>query len=224
MAKMLSSKEKILSSVRNALLHQNKQPFPNLESNENFYTIENEPLEILFAQEFIKVNGEFVFCEDEKECVENLKELIGQKDLKNITCYEPELHAMFDRQAFINYETDTPVTQSEVSIVMCEALVARTGSILISSKQASGRTLPIFPTINIVIASTRQIVADIHEGIAMVRKKYDGNFPSMVNLNTGPSRTADIEKTLVLGAHGPREVYVFLIDNFPIQWMNGSAD
>jgi len=224
MAKMLSSKEKMLSSIRNALLHQNKQPFPNLESNDNIYNIENEPLEILFAQEFLKVNGEFVFCETEKECVENLKELIGQKDLKHIVCYEPELHAMFDRQAFFNYETDLPVTEAEVSLVMCEALIARTGSILISSKQASGRSLPVFPSTNIVIASTKQIVMDVQDGLALVRKKYDGNFPSMVNLNTGPSRTADIEKTLVLGAHGPREVYVFLIDNLPIQWMNGSAD
>ena len=83
-------------------------------------------------------------------------------------------------------------------------------------QKQSGRTLPIFPEVNIVIASTKQLVLDIHDGFAAIRKKYDGNFPSMVNLNTGPSRTADIEKTLVLGAHGPKEVYVFLIDNWPV--------
>jgi len=43
-------------------------------------------------------------------------------------------------------------------------------------------------------------------------KKYNGNMPSMISIATGPSRTADIEKTLVLGAHGPKEVYVFFID------------
>jgi len=224
MAKNLSSKEKILSNIRDGLLHTTKQPYPNLESNDNIYAGEDDPLEIMFAQEFIKVNGEFVFCETEKECIENLKELIGHKNYKNITCYDPELFELFDRNAFINYESNAAVTDTEVSIMLCEALIARTGTILISSKQPGGRTLPVFPPVNIVIASSKQIVHDIHDGLALVRKKYNGNLPSMINLNTGPSRTADIEKTLVLGAHGPRAVYVFLIDNFPIQWMNESAN
>lgn len=216
MAKMLSAKEKMLSSVRDALLHQIKQPFPNLESNDAIYSIPDEPLEILFAQEFNEVNGQFVFCESERECVDTLKELIAQKSWEHILCFEPALHAFFDRNQFINYETDAPVTSGGVGIILCEALIARTGSVIVSSRQAFGRTLPIFPPVNIIIASTQQLVMDIHEGFAAVRKRYDGNFPSMVNLNTGPSRTADIEKTLVLGAHGPREVYVFMIDNWPI--------
>ncbi|HNV97810.1 MAG TPA: LUD domain-containing protein [Chitinophagales bacterium] len=221
MAKILSSKEKLLSNVRGALLHQTRQPYPNLENNDSFYAVPDEPLEIIFATEFTAVNGQFVFCETEKECVDTLKELIEHKQWKNVSCPEPELHSMFDRFQFINYETDIPVTGSEVSVMQCEALIARTGSILISSRQASGRTLPVFPPVNIVIASTRQLVMDINDGFAAIRKKYDGNFPSMVNLNTGPSRTADIEKTLVLGAHGPREVYVFLIENWPVAGTNG---
>ena len=128
---------------------------------------------------------------------------------------------MFDRFQYINYETDLAVTSTDAGIMLCEALIARTGSILISSRQASGRQLPVFPEVNIVNASTRHLVMDINEGFAAIRKKYDGNFPSMVNLNTGPSRTADIEKTLVLGAHGPREVYVFLIENWPVAGWDG---
>ncbi len=221
MAKILSSKEKMLSNVRGALLHQTRQPYPNLENNDSYYQVPDEPLEIIFATEFTAVSGQFVFCETEKECVDTLKELVGHKQWKHLLCPEPELHALFDRHQFIAYDTDAPVTGAEVSIMQCEALIARTGSILISSRQASGRTLPVFPPVNIVIASTRQLVPDIHEGFAAIRKRYDGNFPSMVNLNTGPSRTADIEKTLVLGAHGPREVYVFLIDNWPVAGWNG---
>jgi L-lactate dehydrogenase complex protein LldG len=43
-------------------------------------------------------------------------------------------------------------------------------------------------------------------------EKYNSNLPSMISIASGPSRTADIEKTLVLGAHGPKEVYLFFID------------
>ena len=46
----------------------------------------------------------------------------------------------------------------------------------------------------------------------MLKRKYTDGIPSMLSLATGPSRTGDIEKTLVVGVHGPREVYVFLID------------
>ncbi len=218
---MLSAKETILSNVRNALLHQTKQPYPNLESNDSIYNIENEPLEILFAEAFNEVSGQFVFCENEKECVATLKELVLQKAWTHLICPEPKLHVMFDRNQFIDYEINDNVTLADAGIMLCEALIARTGSILISSRQQSGRTLPIFPPVNIVIASTKQLVMDIHDGFASIRKKYDGNFPSMVNLNSGPSRTADIEKTLVLGAHGPKEVYVFLIDNWPIAGLDG---
>jgi L-lactate dehydrogenase complex protein LldG len=45
-----------------------------------------------------------------------------------------------------------------------------------------------------------------------LKEKYNNEIPSMISLTTGPSRTADIEKTLVVGVHGPKEVFVFLID------------
>ena len=104
MAKILSSKEKMLSSVRAALYHQNKQPYPNLESNDAIYALENEPLEIIFASEFTEVSGQFVYCENEKECVDTLKELVTQKGWKNISCPEVALHEMFDRFQYINYK------------------------------------------------------------------------------------------------------------------------
>lgn len=179
--------------MRSALLHQTKQPYANLETNDSFYAIENEALEIIFAEAFTAVSGQFVFCENEKECVDTLKELVTQKPGR-ILFVEKQLHELFDRNQFIQYENNASVLEADAGIMLCEALIAHAGSILISSRQQSGRTLPIFPEVNIVIASTKQLVLDIHDGFAAIRKKYDGNFPSMVNLNTGPSRTADIEK------------------------------
>ena len=53
---------------------------------------------------------------------------------------------------------------------------------------------------------------DIKEALQLIKEKYQGTIPSMITFATGPSRTADIEKTLVVGVHGPKEVYLFLID------------
>jgi L-lactate dehydrogenase complex protein LldG len=55
-------------------------------------------------------------------------------------------------------------------------------------------------------------VYDVKDAIALLQDKYREQMPSMISFATGPSRTADIEKTLVVGAHGPKEVYCFLLD------------
>jgi L-lactate dehydrogenase complex protein LldG len=57
-----------------------------------------------------------------------------------------------------------------------------------------------------------QIVVDLKDAFTAVQAKYSGKIPSMLSVITGPSRTADIEKTLVLGAHGPRELFVILVE------------
>ena len=71
----------------------------------------------------------------------------------------------------------------------------------------------VFPEIHLIVGYTSQLVPDLKQAFQQIRNKYDEEFPSMISLITGPSRTADIEKTLVMGAHGPKELYVFLIDD-----------
>jgi L-lactate dehydrogenase complex protein LldG len=63
-----------------------------------------------------------------------------------------------------------------------------------------------------VLAYTSQLVPDLKDAFKLIKEKYGQQIPSMISTITGPSRTADIEKTLVLGAHGPKELFVFLLD------------
>ena len=84
---------------------------------------------------------------------------------------------------------------------------------MVSSRLSPGRKIVVYPEIHLVLAYSSQLVPDLKQALALVKKKYRDNFPSMISLISGPSRTADIEKTLVMGAHGPRELYVFLIDD-----------
>ena len=100
----------------------------------------------------------------------------------------------------------------DAAITTCEWLVARTGSIVLSAGQQSGRTVSVYAPIHICIAYTSQLVYDIKDGLQQAKEKYGANLPSLITFATGPSRTADIEKTLVVGVHGPKEVYVFLVD------------
>ena len=101
---------------------------------------------------------------------------------------------------------------AEAAITDCEYLIARTGTMVLSAAQPSGRALPVYTPVHLVIAYTHQLVFDLKDAINRLKDRYNGELPSAISFATGPSRTADIEKTLVVGVHGPKEVYVFLVD------------
>ena len=111
--------------------------------------------------------------------------------------------------------TDNPTDfdKMQAGISSCEFLVARTGSVIVSSASESGRQMNVFPPIHIVIANSTQLVDYLTDALVELHNKYGNVLPSTITTITGPSRTADIEKTLVLGAHGPKEFIVFLSKN-----------
>lgn len=100
----------------------------------------------------------------------------------------------------------------DAGITECDALIAQTGTIIVTSTSAGGRALSVLPPHHIVVALQTQLVGDLTDGFALLRRKYGDRFPSMMSLITGPSRTGDIERILVLGAHGPKELTVILAD------------
>lgn len=206
-------REKILKKIRNALIHKTNQPFQNIDLEKSVYNLSDESAEERFAKAFTGAGGQFVFCENELEFLENVITLSEQKGWKHFFCHERKITDLMNQCAF-PYEKKENANFEEgmVGITLCEALVSRTGSILVSSKQQSGRRLVVIPTTHIVLAFTSQLVNEIKDGLQFIRNKYD-DLPSQIATITGPSRTADIEKTLVTGAHGPKEIFVFLVDD-----------
>ncbi|MCY1518383.1 Lactate utilization protein C [compost metagenome] len=203
----------MLKKIRKALLEKRDNPHPNAEESP-LYKANDEELEILFAEQLSAVSGNFIFCENGVDFIENILELAYKFKWRKIYCWEPELQALLSHYEFPFYQTDKDFEQAEVGITLCEALIARNGSVMISNQHASGRRLSIFPSHHIVIARTGQLVLDLKDAFQLLKNKYGYQIPSMISNITGPSRTADIEKTLVLGAHGPKELFVFLIDDF----------
>lgn len=201
----------MLKKIRKALLEKRDNPYPNLEDS-SLYEDYTGHIDLLFAEQLTAVAGNFIFCEDDIQLIENLLHLADEKNWRKIYCWEPALQALLAGYEFPFYSTDTDFLNAEVGVTFCEALVARNGSVLISNGNQAGRRLSIYPHSHIVIAYTSQLVLDLKDGFKILKEKYPGNLPTMISNITGPSRTADIEKTLVLGAHGPKELYVFLLE------------
>lgn len=211
MKDITTSKEKLLKKVRKALLEKRDNPYPNLEEHPMYPQLAESP-EVLFAEKFTAINGQFVYCENEIQFIENLLELANERKWHKIYCWEPALQKILKQYEYPFYETDKSFEMADVGFTLCEALIARNGTILLSNANAAGRRLSIYPPVHIVLAYASQIVLDLKDGFKLIKQKYGNQLPSMITHVSGPSRTADIEKTLVLGAHGPKELFVFLLD------------
>jgi L-lactate dehydrogenase complex protein LldG len=209
---MSNGRSNILKKIKQALVHKVPVPFiDNQATNNTVFQPSKQELEITFAANFTGLQGRFSYCADQTELVTQLGILFESRGWKNIYCREEEIKENFSKHHFsITYFND--LAHCDAAITGCEFLVARTGSILLSSAQQSGRTVSVYAPVHICIASTKQLVYDIDDSLMQLRDKYNTAFPSMVSLASGPSRTADIEKTLVVGVHGPKEVFCFLID------------
>ncbi len=206
-----TARENILTKIKQALGKPVPVPFPASEGKESVFVPSQQELEIEFAENFTRLEGRFSFCADEQELVQQLQTLIAARNWQKVYSREDNLQQTLATAGFsIAYSND--VASCDAAITGCEKLIARTGSIVMSSAQNSGRTVSVYAPIHICIAYTHQLVYDIGEGLQQLREGYAQQFPSMVTLATGPSRTADIEKTLVVGVHGPKEVFCFLVD------------
>jgi L-lactate dehydrogenase complex protein LldG len=141
----------------------------------------------------------------ELEQIQSLKKLIQAQQWTTVTCIEPSLILLLE-QCPIKINTNLSKAHlSDACITDCEALIAQTGSIVVSSKQA--RLLSIITPSHVIITSIHKLVPDT---LYFFRQATNSSIPSLYSLIRGGSCTADIEKTLVKGAHGPKSLFVIL--------------
>jgi L-lactate dehydrogenase complex protein LldG len=209
---MSSSREIILNKIKQALETPMPVPFKGGDTSDKVFLPSMQELEIEFAENFTKLQGKFMYCATWNELAASLNELAIKRNFTDIFCSEIVLQKQLQQVGFTNFNTNN-IANCHASITTCEQLVARTGSILLSSANESGRTVSVYAPIHICIATTKQLVYDIKDGLKALQHKYGNQLPSFISLATGPSRTADIEKTLVVGVHGPKEVFCFLVED-----------
>ncbi|MCU0432870.1 MAG: lactate utilization protein [Bacteroidia bacterium] len=210
-----TSREKILKKVRAALINKSRLEPTDIDFDSSIFTSQEETPELIFAQQFSDIGGQFVFCENEDDFCDSISVLLADHQGDTLWCPEPEIGTLLQKAGLSFRSNAQEPVQNGIAITGCEYLVARTGSVVISSRQTSGRRGPFFADNHLVVARTSQLVEQVKDALKGIKARYGDNQPSMITTITGPSRTADIEKTLVQGAHGPKEIFVFLIDDVP---------
>ena len=201
---------RILQRIQTALRAPAKPPAASTAST-LFSPVPN-PLE-RFQQECVANNTECVLAGDSAASAAAVSSLVTSFPPGEIFVQdEPSLRRMesiWNSHAVRWSSQGAPQESSQATITLAEWLVAETGSVFVSSS-CGGRAATVAAPVHIVVASVAQLVPDLTTLFLKVREKGTAERNSMLCLITGSSRTADIEKTLVMGAHGPRRLIVVL--------------
>jgi L-lactate utilization protein LutC len=191
----------------------------------------------MFAEKIAALKGEFHHVEDAKEAARTLHELLAgvapKSDESNHRRHSAGVkkwaarhhHPLLDRifaaddwlvdnvQIIDGQPISSPdFAQFAAGITAVDFLVARTGSIILSTATAGGRRISVLPPFHVAIATTNQLVISLDQAMKMYQQREEFNRSSYATIITGPSRTSDIEKILVLGAHGPKRLAVIVIE------------
>jgi L-lactate dehydrogenase complex protein LldG len=227
--KAMTNREIILSRIREALKVAAPHPafeigptgtFPLPASPQKWLPPVGETLEEqieLFRGNAEDLRAEFRACTNVTEAIQHVKMLSAADGWKRIGLHSGELTDAIARELGLaevrtdyGYAVDD-LESCDAGLTECEALVAQTGSVLVSASGAGGRALSVLPPHHVVLARRSQMVPDLTVALRRVQEKFRDKLPSFLSFISGPSRTGDIERVLVLGAHGPKKLTVLLL-------------
>jgi L-lactate dehydrogenase complex protein LldG len=114
------------------------------------------------------------------------------------------------QQAGLGVEFRPPVDKDLVGITGCFCAIAETGTLMLLSGSETYASAALLPETHIAVIPVSRIVRSMEDAFALAKKER-GELPRATNFISGPSRTGDIEQTIVLGAHGPYRVHLILV-------------
>lgn len=217
----MNSRDKILNQLRQSNMVKLKASIPAIKDSDVFSDYpKNEKLLENFAQKFKSLNGELKIVSDLQQASKFVYEIILKSKIKKCLTHSSNLtDKLLKKNQLLSLSFDKieskeldskDFSEYEIGMTVADYLIARTGSIVLKSLSAGGRRLSVLPPIHIVLAEKKQIISSLDQ--IYINKDFSSNTGSFVTIISGPSRTSDIEKQLVLGAHGPKRLIVVLIN------------
>ena len=167
-------REKVLKKIRTAqqksfMKYDLKEP----DLKKFVFNKPDESLPEKFAKEFNKNKGKFIYCQNNADMVTQLRKLIQANKWKNVYCTEENIRYILNNTSLkYKYELDS-YTDADLSITSCMGLVARTGSVLVTSASDSSRKLTAFPPVHIVVAYYDQMFFDLENAFKFFKQKQN---------------------------------------------------
>lgn len=233
---MNSSRDRMLDRIRAGL--RATRPFLETESARASHTpppfvhpITHDDLAQQFAAELAKLQAHPHLCDDDEAALEIIASIIDQHQAKEVITWElekidlPGLADLIKQRGIMRLdgriatapEERTALLQAHERAPVCiagvDAAIAESATLVVHSGEGRARMASLLAPVFIAVVRRAQFVRGLGEAIERIKQNYGDVFrnASALTLITGPSRTADIELTLTLGVHGPREVHVVII-------------
>lgn len=198
-----SPRENILRELRQSAITTKKESLPI----RNIKRPEADLIDI-FSVEFSLAAGQLYKVANDKEASKLIAQLCEKNQWRSLFCPEKEIKNLLPANLFDSIVSSNQADKAAAAFTSCQALIAEFGAILVQAQGQSRKATILAPN-HLVIAYSYQIVYSIAEALATTPPASIQS--SMQSIITGPSRTADIEKTLVMGAHGSKSLHLILI-------------
>jgi L-lactate utilization protein LutC len=215
---------------------EEETPLPGIDDKKVYRNDEfahHQPLKF-FAEKLAGLKGEFYPAKDTPAAAKILRTLLSehatnQKDQSHPVTVQAQAarhrHPLLDQifaadkwladnvQLIDGHSLSSPdFAHIAVGITAVDFLIARAGSIVLSAATAGGRRFSVLPAFHIAVAMADQLVISLDDALQIYTQRAECNRSSYATIITGPSRTSDIEKILVLGAHGPKRLAVIAVE------------
>jgi len=217
------ARAEILQSIRSrlaesAVLNARRPPTLPFAATVPFVSDERSLVET-FKRQLESVGGHCIVVSDESELTTALKHVVGEieangLETRRVALSDSPLLGVISRdleaqgRAIAITPSASDLFQFDVGITSAQAAIAETGTLVLEQARERNRLVSLLPPVHIAIVNAGDICATMSEAITRARKESD--MSSAITFITGPSRTADIELTLTIGVHGPKELYVIV--------------
>ena len=236
---MSASRAEILGKIRRALVkprpvHHHGHSAATSELGKLFASVSSrDGLVERFQKEFELVSGEFHFCDTGTTVLDRLTQLIESSASNNVAISQhgickrlaiaeglearlPDVKLLLEdiesENSFDRTRLRNAMAQVQLSVTGTEYLIADTGTIVAVSGAQASRQISLLPSIHVVLATPEQIFPNMADLFLEIQRTHGTKLPgSALTCITGPSRTADIEKVLIKGVHGPMRLILVMV-------------
>ena len=209
-----TSKEQILTKVREAILEKDEKHFSTINlQDDTWLPFDEDGAEFTFVKRFKENGGIFMYFEEMEHFKEAMQQFVAENNWSPLLTTSPYIKEIFaDSEIEFSDDYRDMERKNKVSIIDCECMIAQTGSIMVSDATAGSRAAYAFADTLIVVAHPSQIVAKMKDAFWLMKEKYCDNQPAIMTIISRSTRSTDIENTLVIGAYGFKQIALFLVE------------
>ena len=169
-------REKFFKVVKQNIIKQEIGEYEKEESPVSYFAVGQDEL-MAFAEKFVRAKGRFVYCESENDFVQKLQSHIAYRKWEKILTFNEDLNSYLNN---VGVETVLENDNAIVGISLCQAMIANSGSILITSNQGFGGKVNKLPSIFIVIAHSSQIYSNYKEALQPLLEAIPQNISTIM--------------------------------------------